>query len=151
MRRKSRKWSRSSPKNLHTILKYIGCICVFDQHWRLTYLNSHARKLLQPIENGEVIAGNIWDMFPNSSTNIRQILNKSVLEQAPVRFEAHSSITNRWYFMSAFPSPDGLFIYFDDITELKENQDALNPVGAISDNKRYEQELARLDLLKPGG
>ncbi len=142
MRKISKKESRPFCNNIGTILENIGCVCVLDQHWRLTYLNSHARKLLQSIENGEVIAGNIWDVFPNSSTTIRQMLDKSVSEQVPVRFEAHSSITNRWYFVSAFPSPEGLFLYFDDITELKENQDTL-----ISEKKRYEQELARLDRL----
>jgi PAS domain S-box-containing protein len=51
--------------------------------------------------------------------------HKAVAEQIPVSFEVNSQVTGRWSAIHAYPSPDGLSVYFLDITELKETQEKL--------------------------
>jgi PAS domain S-box-containing protein len=91
----------------------------FDCQWRYGYVNQEAARLLK--RSPEELVGKRWqDVFPEaaqSNTFIAQELERAVAEQVTVKFEAFCVAVNRWLEISAFPFPDGLTVYFRDISD----------------------------------
>ncbi len=93
-----------------------------DREWRFTYVNTEARRQLRLQDEANVISQVFWEAFPNYSEVFYEMCHKAIVEQTPVCFEAYSLISERWYDFHAYPSPDGLCIYYVDVTESKETQ-----------------------------
>ncbi len=96
-----------------------------DREWRYTYINADALRQLGIQDASEVIGQVVWDVFPNYYKISYEMYHKAVAEQTAVHYELYSQITGRWYDVRAYPSPDGLSVYFLDVTELKETQEKL--------------------------
>ena len=96
-----------------------------DQEWRFTYVNAEARRQIGIRDESEVIGKAIWDVFPNSSDITHDMYHRAVSEQTPVRFEVNSQVSGRWNDIHAFPSPEGLSVYFLDVTERKKAEESL--------------------------
>ncbi len=98
-----------------------------DQDWRFAYVNAEAERLLGAVRAG-LIGTSIWDAFPDSlgsafETRYREAVSSGI----PVSFEAHyPAPLDAWYEVRAWPSADGLAVYFVDITSRREAQDALD-------------------------
>jgi PAS domain S-box-containing protein len=96
-----------------------------DHRWRFTYFNSGARRQIGIQDESEVIGKTIWDVFSNYADITYEMYHKAAAEKIPVQFEVNSQVTGKWNDIHAYPSPDGLSVYFLDITELKETQQKL--------------------------
>lgn len=96
-----------------------------DQEWRITYWNNAAEKLFG-IKREEILQKIIWGQFPKlvgSEADIQ--FHKAMDEQKPVSFTSQGICAEtRWFNTRAYPSPSGLTVYLQDITEQKlaENQ-----------------------------
>lgn len=90
-----------------------------DNEWKFTYLNQQAEALLQRTRV-ELLGKNVWDEFPQA---VRLVFykqyHKAVSEQVAVKFEEFYPPLNAWFAVHAYPSKDGLSVYFQDITERK--------------------------------
>ena len=76
------------------------------------------------MQKEDLIGKNIWDILPNA----RQLkfypeLHKALDENVSVHFEEFSPYIGKWIFANAYPTKNGLAIYFRDITEQKTMQD----------------------------
>ncbi len=95
-----------------------------DRQWRFTFVNSEAERLLQ--KNREQLLGvTIWEAFPGSEESKFGIeYHRAVKEQGKVSFEAYYPGLELWSRVSAYPTPEGLAVYFQDVTEThrKEHQ-----------------------------
>ncbi|MBW4600748.1 MAG: PAS domain S-box protein [Calothrix sp. FI2-JRJ7] len=93
----------------------------FDRDWRYTYVNQEAARMLG--RSPQELLGQRWQEVFSEVTQqnsvIVQQFEQAMAEQITVRFEAFSLITNRWLDVSLFPSPDGLAMYFRDISDRK--------------------------------
>lgn len=96
-----------------------------DGDWRFTYVNSEAARILG--RDWQVLKGrNAWEEFPQAvGTRLRGELQKAVDEQTPVTVELLYEPFARWFSIRAYPSSDGLSLYFHDITDRKQAEDAL--------------------------
>jgi signal transduction histidine kinase len=69
---------------------------------------------------------------------------RAMSEQTAVHFEVFSSLSLRWLEIHAFPTPEGLSVYFRDITSRKsaeaEREQLLH--DAQEDNRRKDEFLA---------
>jgi PAS domain S-box-containing protein len=93
-----------------------------DHQWRYTYLNRHAEQLLQKTQE-ELLGRRIWDVFPDIvDTIFFEKYHEAVAKQVSIEFEGFYSPWNSWYEIHAYPSKDGLAIYFTDITQRKQTQ-----------------------------
>ncbi|MGB7923342.1 MAG: PAS domain-containing protein [Pyrinomonadaceae bacterium] len=104
-----------------------GFIAV-DQEWRIAYLNRKAEELLSPLKkNGGALAGKkLWDEFPDLvGTETQREYERAVAEQVPVSFEFFYTPLDSWFDVRAYPSPDGLSVFFHDISERKKAEEAL--------------------------
>ncbi|WP_082222466.1 PAS domain-containing sensor histidine kinase [Halorubrum halophilum] len=96
-----------------------------DDEWRFTYLNDRAAEVLgfSP-ENatGEVL----WDLFPEAvGSPFRRNCLRAMREQESASFEAFFPPLNSWFEVSVSPSVTGLSVYFRDVTERRERQQAV--------------------------
>ncbi|HEY9872530.1 MAG TPA: PAS domain S-box protein, partial [Candidatus Obscuribacterales bacterium] len=93
-----------------------------DHEWRFTYINQQAEALMSRTRE-ELIGKNLWDEFPHAVGGIfDQQYQKAVSEQVSVEFEEFYAPLNKWFAVHAYPSKDGLSVYFQDITERKQSQ-----------------------------
>lgn len=98
---------------------------VLDHQWQFTYLNSHAEHLLQRTQK-DLLGKNVWHEYPAAVGSLfEQEYRRAMLEQVAVTFEEFYLPSNSWYEVHAYPSQDGLSVYFRDITERKQTQEAL--------------------------
>ncbi|ACV63760.1 signal transduction histidine kinase, nitrogen specific, NtrB [Desulfofarcimen acetoxidans DSM 771] len=102
-----------------------------DGQWRFIYVNSAAERLWG-ITREKLIGKIMWDEFPEAiGTSLESEYYKAVFRQKAVHFEAFLPVMHRWVEVHAYPYQDGLSVYFHDISE----------------RKRAEREIARLDRL----
>jgi GAF domain-containing protein len=89
-----------------------------DTAWRFTYANTEARRLLGGIGQ-EVVGAVIWELFPAAvGTEFENRYREAVTHQHPVAFEVYyPPPLDAWYEVRAWPTPDGLSVYFIDISE----------------------------------
>jgi PAS domain S-box-containing protein len=96
-----------------------------DDQWRFTYLNSEAELLLQKSRD-DLVGKCLWDEFPQAKNSICYLeYHRAASEKVAVKYEKFYPSLNRWFTVHAYPAQDGLAVYFDDITERKQAQSAL--------------------------
>jgi PAS domain S-box-containing protein len=89
-----------------------------DREWRFTYVNAEAERLLGR-GRGELLGGVVWDLYPATpGTGFDREFRRAVCTGEPVTFEEYyPAPLDRWYELRAWPTPDGLSVYFLDVTE----------------------------------
>ena len=88
-----------------------------DSEWRFTYLNPQAETILG-CGRDELLGKNLWEEFPDDvGTRFYDEFHRSVRDQVPVRFEEVHEPTGRTHEVRAYPVPDGLAVYFTDVTD----------------------------------
>lgn len=123
-------------RKIATILESITDAFVsFDRHWRYTYVNDTACKLLMRSRE-ELLGQRVIDAFPEAIRDRFQTdFVRAVRDNAPIHFEEFFPLLNAWYECHCYPSSDGLSVYFHDVTERRRAEEA---------RKQY---VAKLDAL----
>lgn len=109
-----------------TILESIGDgFFTVDKQWRVMYMNSEAERLLR-VSRARLMGKNLWDEFAEAvdSTFYRQY-QWALENQMPVSFIEFYPPLRGWYEVHAYPSELGLSVYFRDVTERVEIEQAL--------------------------
>jgi len=109
---------RKSNQRIASILESItDAFFALDRDFRFTYLNQEAERLLRkPRER--LLGRHIWEEFPEAvGTTFYREYERAVREQVSVTFEDYYAPFDTWYEVHAYPSPDGLSVYFQDISE----------------------------------
>jgi PAS domain S-box-containing protein len=126
---------RSNQRIFNILESITDAFVTFDCDWRYTYVNQEAARLLG--RSAQELIGQRWqDIFPHVAQKhsiIVQQFERAVAEQTTVRFEAFSQLTERWLDISLFPSPDGLAMYFQDISDRKRAEQRRDVQYAIAD------------------
>ena len=91
-----------------------------DHEWRFTYVNHRAELLLH--RTRETLLGRIvWEEFEGSiDTIFYQKYREAETTQKMVHFEDYYPALAVWFEVRVYPSQDGLFVYFQDITQRKQ-------------------------------
>jgi PAS domain S-box-containing protein len=92
-----------------------------DRDWRFTHVNAQAERLLQHTRE-ELLGQVIWEAFPATVNGVfEESYRRAVLTGEPVAFDAHyPAPLNGWYELRAWPTPDGLSVYFIEVTERRQ-------------------------------
>ncbi|MFL5542442.1 MAG: ATP-binding protein [Longimicrobiaceae bacterium] len=104
-----------------------------DRAWRLTYVNRRAAALVgRPRE--ELLRHLLWDCFPAAAAGeARAALERAMEAREAVEVEA-SPVPGRWVELHAHPAPEGLSIYFRDVTARRRREERdrlLTRAGAV--------------------
>lgn len=101
-----------------------------DNNWKFTYLNTQAHILLDR-ENEKLIGLNIWDEFPEFiDTDFYREYRYATRNRQTRQFQEFHASTGKWFDVSAYPIPDGLAVYFRDVTTEREHQHQLRIANA---------------------
>ena len=101
-------------------------LAILDQDWRYTYVNDQGAKMVQ-MQPHEMVGKRIWDLFPQAlETDFGKKYIRATETGQPLHFEAfYPEPLNAWIECRCFPSHLGLSVYFQDITERKQIEEAL--------------------------
>ncbi|WP_180754462.1 PAS domain-containing protein [Hymenobacter sp. DG01] len=145
-------------KRLHTVLESItDAFFLLDKHWTFSFINSEVERLLG-MSREQLLGRIIWQIFKNEDLNqfYRQCRYAVATGQA-VHFEAFFEPRQLWLEIKAFPSQEGLSVYFTDITDkvkaheqlYRQNKDLQQFAYIVSHNLRapLTNMLGLLDLL----
>ncbi|MGH7793798.1 MAG: PAS domain S-box protein [Candidatus Binatia bacterium] len=102
---------------------------VIDADWRLTYMNSAAKRTLavHGIDPDWAIGKHFWDeIFPDAADTDTAHLRRAMTERVPGSFESYYVRWREWYSVRVYPLPEGgLANYFQEITSEKVAQEKL--------------------------
>lgn len=111
---------REARERLASVLESVtDAFYAIDTQWRFTYLNREAERLLRrPRE--DLLGRNVWEEFPEAVGATFQLEFQRAMEsRQPVEFEEYYPPLGIWFDVRAFPSDDGLSVYFRDVTTRK--------------------------------
>ena len=93
-------------------------VITVDRHCRISFFNQQA--WAQIAEGRDLIGMDLQEAFLDAAgTDIISRFREAMSDQRPVSFEAFCPRRSVWYALNAFPSSEGLAIFFRDITEQK--------------------------------
>jgi len=151
----------------HVYDRITDAYVALDKDWRYTYLNAKACEFFgRPAR--DLIGKHIWTEFPEEVDQpFHRAYEKAMADQQPAYLEAFYPPYQRWFENRIYPSPDGLTIYFLDITERKRTEETLHhnqrmlaeaqDVGhmgswewdVVADKVTWSSELYRIYGLEP--
>jgi PAS domain S-box-containing protein len=104
-----------------------------DRAWRFTYINDEAERLLdRPRE--QLLDRQIWKEFPQAvGSRIYHEYHRAQAENTTVELEEYYPPLARWFEIRAYPSHEGLAVYFRDVTERLNTQRKLREQAALLD------------------
>jgi PAS domain S-box-containing protein len=117
---------REQEQRTRTILESVtDAFFGLGRDWRFTYVNRQAEVLLGRTRD-DLLGRDIWEEFaPAVGTDFDRSYRRAVAENVAVTFEAFYPPHDHWYEVHAYPSPDGLSVYFRDVGERKRAEIAL--------------------------
>jgi serine phosphatase RsbU (regulator of sigma subunit)/PAS domain-containing protein len=102
-----------------------------DREWRFTHVNAAAEQLLLR-RRDDLLGRVIWDEFPATVGSVfEEGYRRAVATGEPGMFPAYyPPPLDGWYELRAWPSPDGLSVYFLDVTARHREQEQLTQAAA---------------------
>jgi PAS domain S-box-containing protein len=127
-----------------------------DGEWRFTYVNAEAERI-NGMRREDLIGKNQWEVFPATlGTVLESELRRARAEQVAVQFENYYAPWDKWFHVKAYPSKEGVSVFFHDITVRKRSEEALQRAhGELEQrvrsrtrelyraNARLEQQIAK--------
>jgi PAS domain S-box-containing protein len=90
--------------------------CIFDSDWNVLYINSFGTEMLG-MPHDKVLGKNFWEMFPEiRGTLLERQYDLCARERVAVQFEYFFARTGRVLQFRAYPSADGISVFFQDIS-----------------------------------
>jgi PAS domain S-box-containing protein len=113
-----------------------------DGAWRFTYVNRRAEEFWDR-PRGDLVGKNVWEEFPWAvGTDAHRAILQVAQTGETLGFEAFAPFINSWISGRAYPSSDGVSVYFQDVTEREQLR------------RKAEEDQARLEGVlqqMPGG
>jgi|25BtaG_2_1085352.scaffolds.fasta_scaffold00093_29 hypothetical protein len=110
-----------------------------DREWRITYVNRRSEDYLNKSRD-ELLGHSLWEMYPEmAGTEFDEMYRRAMSTGESVSFEAYFAPLGNWLEVSAYPSDEGLAVYYRSIHERKEAQWKLE--AAMDELERSNREL----------
>ncbi|HEY2150336.1 MAG TPA: PAS domain S-box protein [Vicinamibacterales bacterium] len=96
---------------------------MIDRQWRFTFMNREAERQTARARDS-LLGRNLWEAYPEMlGTVFETSYRKAMDENATVEFEAWFEPLQSWFSIRVYPAPQGLAIYFYNITGQREARD----------------------------
>jgi signal transduction histidine kinase/CheY-like chemotaxis protein len=112
----SAKHNRDAIKILESITEGFFTL---DRHWRIDYVNQEAHRILQ--KNAGELAGKVlWEIYPGlEGTEFEKAYFSAMHDREKSHFTGYYPYLQRWYEITTFPAPEGISVFFQDVTQIK--------------------------------
>jgi diguanylate cyclase (GGDEF)-like protein len=140
-----------SERRLVTVLESTNdSVLVVDPDWNIVYFNGNAAAT---INNRDLLRVGvcIWDLFPAAhSSGEAAHYYEAVRTGKPAEFELFVDDRKLWLDIHAYPSPEGLSIFFRDISEEKSARDVVlnlawhDPLTGLANRTLFQSRLRDL-------
>lgn len=120
-------------------------IVMMDRNWRVTYLNRHAEALIADGRN--LLHMHYWEAFPDAVGGpFWQGYQRAMNERVAVTINDFYPPHQAWYEVNAYPSEQGIVIYFRDVTRRVEAEAALRE-NDLNMRRLIRERSATIDAL----
>ena len=134
-RQRAEQWLLESSARVDSILaSTTDCVLAIDELWHITYANDRAAAWFGTTD---LIGRDATDAFPASDLAFGEHFERVFSTGQPEQFEVWHSGRSAWLEVSGYPAPNGIAIYFRDITEKRKLQEILRG------RERYLQALVQ--------
>ena len=111
--------TRELAQRLESTLQSISdAFLTVDRDWNVTFVNQRAENLLK-LDRTTLLGENIWEAFPAArQTEFFTRGHEAMAQRRTVRYETfYPEPLNVWLNVAAYPTDEGLAVYFSDQTE----------------------------------
>jgi PAS domain S-box-containing protein len=130
----------AAERALETLESMSDAFLTLDAEWRFTYLNPQTEAILGRPRD-ELLGANMWEAFPEAvGSRFEEEYRRAATEGVPIQFEEHYSPLGRTLQLRLYPVPDGLAVYFRDVTSER----------LLEDRQRQTQRLEMLGQVTAG-
>jgi PAS domain S-box-containing protein len=126
---------RQNERRLRGILEGMttGFIAL-DLDWRFTEVNARAAQIIGR-SAASMLGRKYLEVFPEAAGSaFEQAYRRAMQEQVAVQMEQHFAPWDRWFEQRVEPTPGGVLVFFQDITERKRDEEDLRRFRLAMDN-----------------
>lgn len=129
-----------------------------DRDWRFAYVNSRAEEILRS-HRDSLLGCNVWERFPEAAgSTFQREYQRAMAENQATHFETFYAPWGIWLEVDAYPSAQGLAVYFRDVTEkraieqdLHEERETLSAVINSTTDAIISIDIeGRIKMFNPG-
>ena len=132
-RKQSEDAARASTEQVARIVESItDGFATVDRDLRYAFVNGEGARIIgRTIE--ELLGKPIYEAFPDiKGTPFDRAMRRAIQDQKPQEIEEYFPPMNKWFSLRLFPTPDGLSLYYRDVTERKISEQRLLLQYAVS-------------------
>lgn len=117
---------------------------LLDDDWCFVFINQKAEQLLrQP--RSELLGKNVWHCFPEAVGSVFQLqYQRAVNDKITVQFDEYFAPLDCHFDVTAYPTHNGLGVYFRDISEQKQQTEQLARSASLQQKAQQLDALAEL-------
>lgn len=134
-------------KRLESIVQRMGdAYIAIDRSWRFRYLNEKALRIMNRHKE-QVLGKVVWEVLPRVlgtvfETEYRKVMN----ERVSSTFESYYPHYQMWLEVRAYPTQEGIAIFYSDITKYKTAEEELRMFN-LRLEERVKERTQRLEAL----
>jgi serine phosphatase RsbU (regulator of sigma subunit) len=108
-----------------------AAFCFLDGGWRFRYVNAEAQRLMERTR-AELVGASLWETFPEMVGSVFETHYRTAAATGrPLSFEAPAPATGEgWFEVRVWPGSDGLAVYFLDVTDRRDAEEAVRRATA---------------------
>ena len=138
----SREELEKANREKEVILESIGDgFFAVEEDWTVSYWNKKAEEILGK-KKEEILGENLWEHYQDAvSLKFFTEYHKAMNDKVSVHFEEYFPPLEKWFEVSAYPSDNGISVYFIDATErIKSEQQLIELNKSL---EKHANELAK--------
>ncbi|MES2686312.1 MAG: PAS domain-containing protein [Pseudomonadota bacterium] len=113
-----------------------------DRQWRFDFVNREAHRILGR-EPGSLSGQVLWEVYPGlEGTEFERSYHRTMFDRETSSFTAYYPHQDRWYDVTTFPAPEGVSVYFRNVTAQKTMEARQLELIAESERQRRIYETA---------
>jgi PAS domain S-box-containing protein len=121
----ARRLQELTERLVNTLESITEAFYTVDRQWRFTYVNHQAERVARR-SRAEMLGRTVTEVFPSfAGGRFEREFKRALADGRSVHFEEFSQAAGVWMDVYAYPSPQGLAVYFQDITEARQAREAL--------------------------
>lgn len=129
---------------INTLESITDAFFTLDRDWHFTYVNREAERVLQRSRT-DLLGKNLWAEFPPAlGSRFETEYRHAIATNSAVQFESFYPPLQCWFDVRAYPSGQGLTVYFQDVSNRRQAQEEILRLNSELED-RVRQRTAQLE------